>query len=89
MLQKIEATANFHIENDLISLVDLLKKKELNVIFFEIDAPKIQILASLRLAKIQISTWGHPITSGSDEIDYFYQVNLWKQNILKNTTMKN
>lgn len=69
----MEATANFHIENDLISLVDLLKKKELNVIFF-LDIgmhPKIQILASLRLAKIQISTWGHPITSGSDEIDYF------------------
>ena len=33
--------------------------------------PKIQILASLRLAPLQFNTWGHPITSGFKNIDYY------------------
>ena len=33
--------------------------------------PKIQILSSLRLAPFQFNTWGHPITSGFKNIDYY------------------
>lgn len=29
------------------------------------------LLANMRLAPIQIAAWGHPVTSGSSEIDYF------------------
>ena len=32
---------------------------------------KIQILSSLRLAPVQCNTWGHPMTSGFKNIDYF------------------
>jgi protein O-GlcNAc transferase len=33
--------------------------------------PRIQVLAPLRLAPVQASTWGHPITSGLRSIDYY------------------
>lgn len=34
--------------------------------------PLAQILAGFRLAPLQAATWGHPVTSGSDEIDVFF-----------------
>ena len=42
------------------------------IIYLEIGiSTKIQILSSLRLAPTQCNTWGHPVTSGSKNIDYF------------------
>jgi protein O-GlcNAc transferase len=38
--------------------------------------PKIQILSSLRLAPIQCNTWGHPVTSGFKNIDYYLSSDL-------------
>jgi predicted O-linked N-acetylglucosamine transferase (SPINDLY family) len=42
---------------------------------FGIDSP-LNMLAYLRFAPIQCTTWGHPITSGSPTIDYFLSSNL-------------
>ena len=41
--------------------------------------PMTQILASLRLASIQCTTWGHPVTSGLKNIDYFFSSELMKK----------
>ena len=38
--------------------------------------PKIQILSSLRLAPIQCNTYGHPVTSGFKNIDYYFSSEL-------------
>ena len=51
--------------------------------------PKIQILSSLRLAHIQCSTWGHPITSGFKNIDYYFSSELMEnQNSQKHYSEK-
>jgi protein O-GlcNAc transferase len=39
-------------------------------------SPKIQILSSLRLAPIQCITYGHPVTSGFKNIDYYFSSKL-------------
>ena len=31
----------------------------------------VQVLASLRHAPVQATTWGHPVTSGMSTIDFF------------------
>ena len=35
----------------------------------------MQLLASLRLAPVQVATWAHPVTSGMRTIDYFLSAN--------------
>jgi len=42
------------------------------LVFLDIGMdPNMQLLAALRLAPVQCSTWGHPITSGLPTMDYF------------------
>ena len=51
--------------------------------------PKIQILSSLRLAPIQCNTWGHPVTSGFKNIDYYFSSDLMEShNSQKNYSEK-
>ncbi len=42
--------------------------------------PAIQVLTSLRLADIQCTTWGHPVSSGFKHIDYFFSSELMEKN---------
>ena len=43
------------------------------LIFLDIGMePKMQIIGSLKLAKIQCCTWGVPVTTGFKNIDYFF-----------------
>ena len=47
------------------------------LIFTELGLdPKMTLLSCLRLAPIQCTTWGQPMTSGSPNIDYFLSSNL-------------
>ena len=51
----------------------ILTKSRLDVLFYSdigMD-PFTQSLARARVAPVQCVTWGHPITTGSPEIDYF------------------
>ncbi len=69
----IRYSQNFIIEENINSLIELIKNENFDVIIY-LDIgmnPKIQILASQRFARFQLVTWGHPVTSGSKEIDYF------------------
>ena len=81
----------FFNNNDINSLITQISQDKLDVlIYLDIGMrPKIQIMSSLRLAPIQCSTWGHPITSGFKNIDYFFSSELMEvQNSQKNYTEK-
>ena len=69
---------NFFSHTDIDQLIDQISKDNLDVlIYLDIGmSPRIQILASLRLAPIQCTTWGHPVTSGLKNIDYFFSSEL-------------
>lgn len=63
---------------DWNDICKILLDDELDVLIFPdfgIDAI-FNLLAYLRLAPIQCTTWGHPITSGSPTIDYFLSSDL-------------
>lgn len=53
--------------------VELIKSQGLDIIFYpDIGmSTDLYYLTFLKLAKIQINTWGHPETSGNLSIDYF------------------
>lgn len=53
--------------------VDTIRGKHLDVLIYpEIGMDPLTVkLASMRLAPIQISTWGHPETTGLPSIDYY------------------
>jgi protein O-GlcNAc transferase len=64
---------NFVNNIDINQIIPQISDDNLDVlIYLEIGmSTKIQILSSLRLAPMQCNTWGHPMTSGSKNIDYF------------------
>ncbi|MEG3896259.1 MULTISPECIES: O-linked N-acetylglucosamine transferase family protein [unclassified Microcoleus] len=62
-----------HIPHNLKAVCQQIIDDKLHILVFPeigMDAPTIQI-AALRLAPIQCSAWGHPVTSGLPTIDYF------------------
>ena len=63
----------FYYHTNVDQLINLISQDNLDVlIYLDIGmSPIIQILSSLRLAPIQCNTWGHPITSGFKNIDYY------------------
>ena len=62
----------FHRTN-IDQLINQISQDNLDVlIYLDIGmSQKIQILSSLRLAPVQCNTWGHPVTSGFKNIDYY------------------
>ena len=63
-------------------LINQISKDKLNVLIYtDIGMePAIQVLASLRLADIQCTTYGHPVSSGFKHIDYFFSSELMEKN---------
>ena len=62
-----------HIPHNLEGVCQQIIDDKLHILVFPeigMDAPIIQI-AALRLAPVQCSAWGHPVTSGLPTIDYF------------------
>jgi protein O-GlcNAc transferase len=68
----------FYNSIDVDEIAKKIEKDKLDIlIYLDIGMrSKIQILSSMRLAPIQCSTWGHPITSGFKNIDYFFSSEL-------------
>ena len=77
-----ESSNNFFNHTEIDQLIGRISKDKLDIlIYLDIGMdPKTQILASLRLATIQCTTWGHPVTSGFKNIDYFFSSDLMKKN---------
>ena len=65
---------HFFNHTDVDQLIHQISNDSLDVlIYLDIGmSPRIQILSSLRLAPIQCNTWGHPVTSGLKNIDYYF-----------------
>ena len=74
--QRIRAAADRYIafENEPLATIEaVVAKQELDVLFYPdigMD-PLAYFLAYSRLAPVQCVTWGHPVTTGIDTIDYF------------------
>ena len=53
--------------------IEIINKENLDIAFFpEIGmSTEFYFLSYVRLAKKQITSWGHPITTGNNSIDYF------------------
>lgn len=52
--------------------LEILKESIDLLIYLDIGMSRYNsLISNYRIAKIQIATWGHPVTSGSKEIDYF------------------
>lgn len=62
-----------HIPDDLEAICTQIISDQLHVlVFLDIGMqPQMTQIAGLRLAPIQCTTWGHPVTSGLPTIDYF------------------
>lgn len=74
MTDKLKQSCQEYIHNTNIDyLINHIQKKKISILIYpEIGMGlKIPIMSSMRLANIQCMLWGHPITSGSSNIDYF------------------
>lgn len=62
-----------HIPDDLEAVCQQITSDQLHIlVFLDIGMyPQMTQMAGLRLAPVQCTTWGHPITSGSPTVDYF------------------
>jgi len=62
-----------HIPHDLPSVCQQIISDDLHILVFpEIGMdPQTMQIAGLRLAPIQCTAWGHPVTSGLPTVDYF------------------
>ena len=66
--------------------VSIIKNKNLDILFYtDIHiSTNLYYLTLLRLAKKQITSWGHPETTGNDKIDYFLSSKLLETKNYKN-----
>jgi predicted O-linked N-acetylglucosamine transferase (SPINDLY family) len=77
---KLNATSFTEGVISLESMIHLIQSKNIQVILYpEIGMHQLTSqLASLRLAPLQLASWGHPITSGFPNIDYFLSAELFE-----------
>ena len=70
---------NFYkLNGEFVELVRKIYADELDIlVFFDLGmCPLTTQIASLRLASIQCSAWGHPVTTGLPTVDYFISPDL-------------
>ncbi|MCA9040940.1 MAG: hypothetical protein KDA65_11380, partial [Planctomycetaceae bacterium] len=73
-----EADQFVHLRSEIKDAVGLIQQQDLDILHYPdlgMD-PYTFSLAHLRLAPIQSVSWGHPVTSGSPEIDYYISTEL-------------
>ena len=76
----------FKFYDNLIEAISFLQNNYFDAIFYpEIGmCPKVQFLSSLRISPVQFCGWGHPISTGSPEIDYFISSDLMEPAVKDN-----
>ena len=64
---------NFTLPKKINDKIDLIANQKLDIVFYpDIGmSTEFYFLSFIRFAKVQITTWGHPITTGNNSIDYF------------------
>ena len=66
--------------NDLVNARGMVEEMQLDILFYQdigMD-PFTYFLAFSRLAPVQCVSFGHPVTTGIRNIDYFISTNLWE-----------
>ena len=58
-----------------------IQESELDVLIYPdiASSPYSQVLAAMKLARVQCATWGHPSTTGYSTIDYFFSSDLMER----------
>jgi len=67
-----------HLVGDVDNVGRQVKKDQLDILIYpEIGMDQgVLVLAAMRLAPIQCAAWGHPVTTGHANIDYFFSSKL-------------
>ena len=83
----LDAEISLNIKNIILTenfqqSVDKIKNENLDIVFFpDVGmSSEFYYLSFIRFAKIQITTWGHPITTSNESIDYFLSSKLLETN---------
>lgn len=71
---------NIILEENFSDKINTIRNENLDIVFFpDIGmSSEFYYLSFLRIARIQITSWGHPITSANESIDYFLSSNFLK-----------
>jgi predicted O-linked N-acetylglucosamine transferase (SPINDLY family) len=79
-LAKSKVTSYVNCENSLLDTARFIRQQSLDILLYpEIGMDSTsKALASLRLAPIQATSWGHPETSGLSTIDFFLSAELFE-----------
>tara|TARA_Y100001958_G_scaffold86729_1_gene58883 strand:- start:676 stop:2358 length:1683 start_codon:yes stop_codon:yes gene_type:complete len=69
---------NFILPKKINDKIKLIINQNLDIVFYpDIGmSTELYFLSFIRFAKIQITSWGHPITTGNNSIDYFFSSKL-------------
>ncbi|MBW4638132.1 MAG: tetratricopeptide repeat protein [Gloeocapsa sp. UFS-A4-WI-NPMV-4B04] len=75
---KLSSDVFYHISDDLEAVCNQIVSDRLHILIFpDIGMePSTTQMAGLRLAPVQCTAWGHPITSGLPTIDYYLSSDL-------------
>ena len=67
-----------------------IQESELDVLIYldVASSPYSQVLAAMKLARVQCATWGHPSTTGYSTIDYFLSSDLMERRMRMRITRK-
>lgn len=81
-LYRQECDKFYHLPDGIIPVIEQIIADKIQIlIFLDIGvSPQMTQLAGLRLAAVQCATWGHPVTTGLPNIDYFISADLMEPN---------
>jgi len=71
--EKNNTITNYTLPKNFKEKIDLIKNKNIDILFYPEIGLSLELyyLSYVRLAKKQITSWGHPETTGNKSIDYF------------------
>ena len=71
--EKNNLIKNYTLPKNFEEKIDLVKNKNIDILFYPEIGMSLELyfLSYLKLAKKQITSWGHPETTGNETIDYF------------------
>ena len=81
-LAKENSSKYYSVSHNFSEAVQKIQESELDVIYFpEVGiVSEVYKLACLRLAPIQVASWGNPLTTGLSSIDYFVSSHFFESN---------
>ena len=71
--EKNNVITNYTLQKNFAEKINLIKSKNIDILFYPEIGMSLELyfLSYVKLAKKQITSWGHPETTGNETIDYF------------------